>query len=169
MSPAGADAVGELLARLDEVEARLAAHAQSGVPASLTEADERSGEQWDAGQVWAHTAEFPSYWVEQVRLVVDGWAGSPVPFGRVKTDPDRTAAIERDRHHGPAALLKRVRDGVRAVRDLLSDLPTEAWAAVGEHSTLGVMSLPRIFEEFLVGHLEEHAAQLDQLHTPQRP
>jgi hypothetical protein len=158
--------VAALLARLDEAEARFAAHAPGGVPDGLTDADPGTGEQWDAGQVWAHTAEFPSYWVEQVRLVLDGWSGSPVPFGRTKTDPDRIAAIERDRHHGPGALLDRVRDGIRAVRELLSDLPVGAWDAEGEHSTLGVMSLERILDEFLVGHLEEHATQLDTLHRP---
>lgn len=157
--------VGKLLARLADVEARLAAHAPAGVPDLLTAADPGTGEQWDAGQVWAHTAEFPSYWVEQVRLVLDGWSSSPVPFGRVKTDPDRVAAIERDRHAGLAVLSERVRDGIRSVRDLLADLPVGAWDAEGEHPTLGVMSLERIVEEFLVGHLEEHAAQLDQVHA----
>jgi hypothetical protein len=166
MSDLTDELVGELLTRLDDVEARFAAHAPGGVPDLLTDADPKTGEQWDAGQVWAHTAEFPSYWVEQVRLVLDGWSGSPVPFGRVKTDPDRIAAIERDRHEGPGALLDRVRDGIRSVRELLADLPSGAWEAEGEHSTLGVMSLERILDEFLVAHLEEHACQLDQVHTP---
>ena len=149
--------------RLDAVERRFAA---LGAPGGLTAADPGTGERWDAGQVWAHTAEFPSYWLAQLALVVGGWRGEPVPFGRVKSDPDRIAAIERDRTAGPALLGERVREGIAAVRERLGSLPDSAWEAEGVHSTLGVMPLERIVEEFLVGHLEEHAAQLESLLDP---
>jgi hypothetical protein len=31
------------------------------------------------------------------------------------------------------------------------------------HQTLGVVNMPHLVDEFLVGHLEQHAAQLDGL------
>lgn len=148
--------------RLDAVERRFAALAERDAT-GLTDPDPRSGERWDAGQVWAHSAEFPAYWLGEVATVVGAWAGQPVPFGRVKTDAGRLAAIERDRTTDRAELADRVREGVAAVRVRLATLADEAWAAEGVHPTLGVMSLERIVEEFLVGHLEEHATQLESL------
>ena len=148
--------------RLDAVEQRLSALAPAA-PGALTGADPKTGERWDAGQVWAHTAEFPSYWLAQLDLVTREWQGEPVPFGRVKSDPGRLAAIERDRRLDPAALQVRVHGGLTAVRERLASLPPSAWDAVGVHSTLGVMPLERIVEEFLVGHFEEHAEQLESL------
>jgi hypothetical protein len=149
--------------RLDLVEQRFVALAQRLDTGGLTGADLRTGERWDAGQVWAHTAEFPHYWLGEVATVVRGWAGAPVPFGRVKSDPDRLAAIERDRTAGTPMLAARVLDGIAAVRARLAALSPDDWRARGVHSTLGEMDLERIVDEFLVGHLEEHAAQLESL------
>ena len=149
--------------RLDAVAARFALLAGAALPGGLTEADQKTGEQWDAGQVWAHTAEFPGYWLEQLDDVVGGWQGEPVPFGRVKSDPDRIAAIEIGRYADLPSLHARVQAGIDAVRERLAALPEAAWAARGVHSTLGVMDVGRIVEEFLVGHLEEHADQLETL------
>ena len=154
--------MSDFAARLDDVERRFATLA-ARTATGLTDADPRTGEQWDAGQVWAHTAEFPGYWLREVATVVDGWRGEPVPFGRVKTDPERIAAIERNRATDPALLAARVRAGIAAIRDRLATLPPQAWDARGVHSTLGEMSLERIVDEFLVGHLEEHATQLETL------
>jgi hypothetical protein len=152
------------LRRLQDVAHRFRDHASAaGAHAGLTGADPRTGERWDAGQVWAHTAEFPGYWLGQIDTVLAAWRGTPVPFGRVKSDPFRVAAIERDRGLDPALLHQRVQDAIADVVAALGALPETAWEAVGVHSTLGEMDLERIVEEFLVGHLEEHAAQLDEL------
>jgi threonine dehydratase len=45
----------------------------------------------------------------------------------------------------------------------LERLPEAAWAVRGLHERRGEMSIEAIVEEFLVGHLEEHADQLDGL------
>lgn len=151
------------LGRLDRVEERLRTHASSIPAAGLTDPDPPTGERWEYGQVWAHLGEFVPYWVEQVRIVVDPSGEDPVPFGRTKTDPGRVAAIERDRQVPPAELMDRLSGQLQDVRALIAELPPDAWSRRGVHSTLGVMDLPGIFEEFLVGHLEAHAAQLDGL------
>lgn len=156
----------ELIARLEVVERRLAEHAAGPVPSGLTEPDLGGEERWQAGQVWAHVAEFPGYWINQVRGVLakrDSGVPEPIPFGRVRTDPGRIGAIERDRHEAPSELMQRVRDSLAWVTDEIRALPAEAWQARGQHPTQGEMSVQRIIERFVAAHLEEHADQLDGL------
>jgi hypothetical protein len=158
--------VDRLMRRLERVERRLAAHAEAPNPTGLTEPDPGAEERWDAGQVWAHLAEFPAYWLDQARRIVaghDAHAPEPVPFGRLRDDPGRVGAIDRDRHADRSELMRRVSAGITAVAADLRQLPREALAARGRHPKLGEMDVIGLFERFVVGHLEEHAAQLDQL------
>ena len=67
-------AVDELIARLADAERRLGEHASRPLPPGLTEPDPGGEERWEAGQVWAHLAEFPAYWLAQAQRVV--WVGS---------------------------------------------------------------------------------------------
>src|SRR5690606_22044586 len=99
----------------------------------------------------------------QAERVIRLPTSEPVPFGRVKTDAARIAAIERDRHTDPAALLERVGTSLAAVADAVRSWPSEAWRRRGAHPTLGEMTVERIVEHFIVEHLEEHADQLDGL------
>lgn len=162
MAPAG------IAARLDDVQRRLAEHAAFGPPPGLTDPVPGEEERWEAGQVWAHLAEFPAYWTAQIRSLLDRRSAGdpePIPFGRTRADPSRAAAIERDRHLDPEALFARVTGDVTAAAAALAAIPSDAWAVVGLHPRLGPMTLPQIVERFLVGHLEEHADQLDLLRT----
>jgi hypothetical protein len=124
-----------------------------------TAADPDTGEQWDRGQVLAHVAEILPYWTRQVEVVVE--RGGGVPFGRVKTDRDRIAVIERDRHQDTALLLERMDKGLDEVVALLDRLDDEALARTGTHERLGEMTAAAIIDRFLVEHLEEHADQLE--------
>jgi hypothetical protein len=154
-----------LIDRMHAAEARLAAHATAERP-GLTRADEATGEQWEAGQVFAHLAEFPTFWTGQIRaLIAAGAAGEPepIPFGRTKADPGRLAAIQSRRREAPLALLHDVDAGVAAATALCRSLTAEDWQTCGLHPTLGAISISEIVERFLVGHLEEHADQLDEL------
>ena len=155
--------VDALLARLADAERRLAEHADAPLPSGLTDPDPGDDERWEAGQVWAHLAEFPGYWLAQAERVVALPTSEPVPFGRVKTDANRIEAIERDRHTDPAALLQRVRASLAKVSDAARTLPAEAWTRRGMHPTRGEMTVESIVERFIVEHLEEHADQLDSL------
>lgn len=169
--PSTGEVLGEFrrgfLERLDRVKRRLEHHASNDAPTGLTEADPSTGERWEAGQVWAHLAEILPYWAEQVRIVVAAASSAPLaapaPFGRVRSDPGRIAAIERDRREDPAALMERTRLGIDQTRDLVRGLSPDAWNAKGQHQTLGEMPVSRIVEEFMVRHLEDHADQLDGL------
>jgi hypothetical protein len=159
----------ELIARLEAVERRLAEHVEAddhGLPPGLSEPDPGEAERWEAGQVWAHVAEFPSYWLGQIRAILDAPGGGQteaVPFGRTRTDPGRLGAIERHRHTDPAALLERVRTSLAEVVDTIRGLPAEAWTARGRHASAGELNVGAIVERFVVNHLEEHADTLDAL------
>lgn len=150
--------------RLDLVAARLEAAAGAPLPGNaLTAPDLPTGERWEAGQVWAHLAEFIPYWIGEARLVLAGRGGEPAAFGRTKKDPGRIAAIERERGTDRAALWARVAADIASLRDFIPAVPDEGWRVVGRHATLGEMSVERLVEEFLVGHIEEHADQLEDL------
>jgi hypothetical protein len=134
--------------------------AAPGVPDDArTSADPETGEQWDRGQVLAHVAEILPYWSEQVELVVE--RGDGVPFGRVKSNPERIAAIERDRRLDSAELLRRMDQGLQVVLVLLDRLDERALARTGTHERIGEMTAAAIIDRFLVEHLEEHAEQLE--------
>ena len=59
----------ELFARMDVAERRLAVFAEDPPP-GLTDPDPATGEQWDAGQAWAHVAEFVPYWQGEIEHVL---------------------------------------------------------------------------------------------------
>jgi hypothetical protein len=156
------------LERLEAVRARLERLAPAEPPpGALTDADEPTGERWEWGQVWAHLAEFPGYWMPRLREVFAGMdrrrSGEPPPFGRTSSDPDRIAAIERDRHTPPGRLMVRLRGDLDDLRELLAEMSPADWELRVRHPTLGVLDMPRVFETFLVGHVEAHAGQLEGL------
>jgi hypothetical protein len=163
MTEQSADPAAALLDRVQLVQDRLEKHASSEPTAALTDPDPPTGERWDWGQVWAHLAEFVPYWCGEIRLIVGAEGSDPVPFGRVKSDPGRVAAIEADRHRPPRELMDRLAGHLEELRSLIHDLRPSDWERRGRHSTLGVMGMRAIFDEFLVGHLESHADQLDGL------
>ena len=152
---------GELAARVQDAAGRVRANLSAWPTGALTEPDPGTGERWDAGQVLAHVAEMLPYWVKEVDKVVAGPDG--VAFGRVKSDPERVAAIERDRRDDPLRLLARIDQGVAAALALLDRLDAGALGRAGDHPTLGRMTVAQIVDDFLVGHLEEHADQLTRL------
>ncbi len=146
------------LARLDDVAGRLDALAEQHL-GGLTAADSSTGEQWDAGQVWAHLAEFGDYWLDELDQVLAGAA----EFGRVKTDPVRVAVIEADRHRPILELVAEMRRSMLRLRDRLQAMTGEDWRKVSHHQTLGDMTIDDQMQHFHVGHYEEHADQLESL------
>lgn len=151
------------LRRLDDSLDRLVALGEHPGRAGLTAPDEATGEQWDEGQVWAHLAEFGSYWRRELRLIVDDESDDAVPFGRTKRDPHRVAMIQAHRATSIAELAMAVRRDVAAFRADLAELAPADWSRRGLHETLGVMDLWSILDHFVTGHYLEHADQLDGL------
>jgi hypothetical protein len=155
------------LARVDAVEERLAAAAATEPPpGALTGADPDSGERWDRGQVWAHLSEFIPYWIVQAGPVLGRQLSeAPVPFGRTKGDPERIGAIERDRREPVSVLWADTRADVAGLRTFLGSIEPDQWQIRGLHPTRGEMTVDELVEMFLVGHLEQHADQLEGMRS----
>ena len=150
--------------QLEAVRSRLANLARREQPRGLTEPDpDTPEERWNAAQVWAHIAEFVGYWHEQLATVVREYDGTPVRFGRVKTDPGRIHAIEGGRHRPIPDLASDADQALIALQGYLSTLDDTAWGARGVHQTRGVLDLQASLQRFVIGHLDEHAAQLEGL------
>jgi len=120
----------DLLARLDAAEARMAALALDPPP-GLTDADPATGEQWDAGQAWAHVAEFVPFWQGETEKVVTAYAGEPVPFGRSKDDPGRVGYIRENRNEPPGEQMARLAGALMLFRQYLATLSNTDWSARG--------------------------------------
>jgi DinB superfamily len=153
----------DFVARLDSVEQRLKQHAGATAPTGLTDPDPGGEERWEAGQVWAHMAEFVGYWQDQVESVIAAYDGDPVPFGRMKDDPGRIAGIEMGRHEALRQMSGRVGDEISETKRYLAGLTAAEWNAMGQHPVRGEMDVEAIVGTFIVNHLEEHADQLDKL------
>ncbi len=148
--------------RCDAADARLVAHAAAR-HTGLTEPDPGGTERWDADQVWAHLAEIGGYWLGELARVVDAGQADPVPFGRVKSNEGRIAAIEAGRHRPVTENVDAARRALSALRAYIAGLSEHDWQRVGRHQTLGEMTIERQLEEFHIGHVEQHLAQLDGL------
>jgi hypothetical protein len=153
----------DIAARLQALAGRLSAEAGREMPTGLTEPDEGGNERWEAAQVWAHIAEFVTYWHEQLEAVIAGFDGDPVPFGRTKTDPGRIAAIEVGRHEPIGELAARAQEALGALERRVTGFGAAEWNAVGQHEPRGEMDSEAIVERFVISHLEEHLDQLEGL------
>ena len=167
---AGGGVAASWIERLDAVMIRLQALAgqASGSSEARTEADPQTGERWEEGQVWSHMAEFLPYWLLRCERIVAHGRDRPVPFGRNADDPERVAGIELGRQAPIRDLFTQVRAGAADVRAWLDGLPADAWAARGLHPRSGIVDLDLVVDEFVVGHLEQHADQLEALAKPRR-
>lgn len=150
------------LARIDAVEARFVALADAAPSDGRTEPDPGGTERWEGAQVWAHTAEFGDYWLDELDALLR--SDDPAPaFGRVKSNPARISAIEAGRSAPITQHLATIRAALTRLRAFTGSLGASGWARTGTHQSLGVMPMERIMEEFLIGHYEQHADQLDGL------
>jgi len=114
---------------------------------------------WGPKELLAHTAEMLGYWPAEIDRILNG-GPDPVPFGRVSTDPERIGRIGRDRQLPTAELFDRVAAGAHRLEARIGSLSARDAARLGLHPRLGEMTVGRIIERFLVGHLEEHVEQL---------
>jgi hypothetical protein len=153
----------DVVTQLEQSRSRLARLAAAESPAGLTEPDPDGTERWEAAQVWAHIAEFVGYWHEQLATVVREYDGTPIPFGRVKTDPGRIDAIEAGRHRPITGLARDADAAIASLESYLATLDDAAWAARGLHQTRGELDLEASLQRFVIDHLGEHAMQLEGL------
>lgn len=126
-------------------------------------ADPETGESWDRGNVLAHTAELVPFWCAQVRQLL---AGATV-FGRGESGSAlRREAIDDWSGRDEPELRRGIETGVEDLLRLLDELgPGDLDRRVTYRAPSGEREVDLRFpiDELLVGHLEAHLRQLQEL------
>jgi len=155
-----------LLQRLHEGSARLGATRPgvvAGAPWPLAERfDDAPEAEWGPPEVLAHVAEMIPYWQGEMEriLAADAGAGA-VPFGRLATDTNRLGILERDRSLPPGELYDRIDHAVERFGRRLETLTGDESTRLGVHPKRGEMTIADLADRFVVGHLADHAVQLE--------
>jgi hypothetical protein len=122
---------------------------------------------WGPRETLAHVQEMLPFWLGEIERVIEAKpSGRSASFGRVATDEIRLAIIERDRTLPLRELFGRIETVVDRISARLGELEDGDLETRGEHPRLGGMTVGQIFDRFVCGHLEEHAAQLREVLTP---
>jgi hypothetical protein len=122
---------------------------------------------WGPREVLAHTAEMLPFWLGEYERIVEAGRGTgdPVPFGRASGDALRVGILERDRTLPLRELFARIDAGIERWERRLSAADARAGedAAVGLHPRDGEVPATWVRDRFVVRHLEEHLAQLEEI------
>lgn len=118
---------------------------------------------WGPKEVLAHVAEMAPYWLNQIETILAAPAGAPPAFGRVATDPDRIERIGQDRSLPAGELFQQIDRALADVVARFRRLDPAEQTRVGVHVRLGEIAIPTIFDRFIVGHVEDHVRQLQEI------
>jgi hypothetical protein len=120
---------------------------------------------WGPRETLAHVQEMEPFWLGEIERILAAPSDEAPPFGRVATDGVRLAIIERDRTLPLRELFARIETAAARIDRRLSELNEADIARRGAHPRLGVMTVDQVLDRFVVGHLEEHVAQLRDILT----
>jgi hypothetical protein len=158
--PTDTTALADRLAKASTDFAAFRRAVEAGEPWQLSPAYGTEPESdWGPKELLAHTAEMLVFWPAEIDKILGG-GPEPVPFGRVSTDPDRIGRIGSDRQLPTGELFDRIAAAVGRLDARIRSLSAADAARIGLHPRLGEMTIGRILDRFLVGHLEEHVEQL---------
>lgn len=120
---------------------------------------------WGPREVLAHTAEMLPFWLGEMERVIDAArpVGDPLPYGRVADDAMRLGILERDRTLPLRELFDRIDVGIGRWEARQSTLTAEEGRARGLHVRDGELPATWIRDRFVIRHLEEHVAQLEEI------
>ena len=153
------------MAELDDLAERVRAARDRLGRLPLSDSDElgppdpKSGERWDRYNVLGHTAEMLGFWPGQVRKALD----TGVRMGREPGSATRLEGIESGRLLGEGTLRERITTASEGVLALLADLRPEDLDREIDTYGQGMITVRHAVEYYLVGHLESHVAQLEEL------
>lgn len=155
--------IDQLRQRLLAARTRLDRISATG-PGELGAPDPQTGERWHRGNVLGHVAEMIPFWTAQARLAASGQRnlGRGEAGGR-----HRRAGIEEGAVLPEAELRARITAGLADLDRLVSGMaPEDLDRAVVYTRTDGSsreMTLGDFLDAMLVGHLEQHLDQLEEL------
>jgi hypothetical protein len=122
---------------------------------------------WGPPELLAHVDEMLPYWLGHAERIIDGRGGvdgaPPVPFGRTAEDPIRIGVIGRDREMPLRELFSRLATEAPRVAARLRSMSAVEAGFVGAHPVRGQLNVAGLFERFIIGHLEEHVRQLEDI------
>lgn len=151
----------ERIAATRRAYTELAPRVTAGEPWPLAE-DYGTGPEasWGPREVLAHVQEMLPFWLGEMERVVDGDGSEATAFGRIADDPLRLGIIDRDRSLPLRVLFARIDAGLADWLERLGTLTPSERERVGAHPRLGKMPAGAMLERFVLGHAEDHAAQL---------
>ena len=154
----------ERIAAARRAYAELAPRVMAGEPWPLAE-DYGTGPEasWGPREVLAHVEEMLPFWLGEMERVIAGDGSAAVPFGRIADDPVRIGIIDRDRSLPLRVLFARIDAGLAGWAERLPTLTPSERERIGVHPRLGEMPASAILERFVVGHAEDHIAQVTDI------
>jgi uncharacterized damage-inducible protein DinB len=114
---------------------------------------------WSAMQTLGHMTEMIPYWLNHCGVLIAA-TGSPPRFGRTAGSPERLAGVAHGATADPDALLGRLKEAVRAAAGTIRKLSEAERNKRGLNPERGEMTVAEVIESFIVGHAEEHLAQV---------
>ena len=114
---------------------------------------------WSAMQTLGHMTEMIPYWLNHCRILI-ATTGTPPRFGRSAGSPERLAGVAHGATATPDALLGRLEEEVQAAAGTIRKLSMAERSKRGISSERGEMTVAEVLESFIVGHAEEHLAQV---------
>jgi hypothetical protein len=115
--------------------------------------------EWSAMQTLGHMTEMIPYWLHHCRVLIAATGELPT-FGRTAGSPERLAGVARGEAADPEALLSQLGDEVRGAASTIRRLSTTERRKRGIYTGRGEMTVADVIESFIVGHAEEHVAQV---------
>jgi hypothetical protein len=126
--------------------------------------------EWSAMQTLGHVTEMIPYWFQHCRTLMAA-TGEPPAFGRKTDSPERLAGVSHGAGAKPDVLLGQLEREVRTAAGAIRKLTPAERSKRGIHSSRGPMTVTEVIESFIVGHAEEHLAQVQAAlgHTSKGP
>lgn len=154
----------ERIAAARRAYAELAPRVLTGEPWQLA-TDYGAGPEasWGPRELLAHVEEMLPFWLGEMERVIDGGGPGATLFGRIADDPIRIGIIDRDRSLPLRVLFARIDAGLGDWAQRLATLTPSERERVGVHPRLGEMPASAILERFVLGHAEDHIAQLTDI------
>ncbi len=155
----GADNAGETQAkRLERVYQEVARLLRD--PSIITRLGTAPGaDAWSAMQALGHVTEMIPYWLNWCRVLIAA-TGEPPRFGRTAGSPERLAGVAHGATTKPDVLLAELEGEVRGAARAIRALSATERSKRGRSSEGGEITVAEVIESFIVGHAEEHLAQV---------
>jgi DinB superfamily len=116
-------------------------------------------DEWSAMQALGHMTEMIPYWLNHCRTLIAA-TGAPPAFGRTAGSPERLAGVAHGASAEPEVLLSQLRKEVQAAAATIRKLSPVERDKRGISRERGEMTVTEVIESFIVGHAEEHLAQV---------